>query len=779
MFKRNLFFIAFLFVSVSSLLAAPMVPCAVEKIQPDGTKITVYLKGDEKVNWMESGDGYTLMYDAQQYVVYAQQDAQGNLMPSTIKFGSGVPSANIVKSLRYSQAQINTLKQIWRMTEGSTVQRAATGTVKVLCVLASFSNKALVKTNSEFENLMNQVGYSVGGANGSVKDFYLEDSYGNLNIQVTVIGPVTVSQSVYYYSKSADPTEQRYRTFANEVVDLADPLVDYSQFATNGQVESFHIIFAGYGNEAIGDYQQIHAHQWTLPNIVTKDGVQLYNYSCSPELRGNSGSSITNIGVICHELGHILGSPDYYDVDYSGYTGSGKWDLMAEGSWNGGSTLIDAGRQPAHINPYQKIQFGWIMSQNLTAGSSVNNMPSSANNPIVYKIVANSNGEHYLLENRQYVGFDASLPGHGLLIWHISANVANYAPNNTHPQQVYPICACSTTPIPTSSINSYGTDLMINSAGCPFPGTSGKTTFSDSSIPQAFTWTGRTGIGKPVTNIIENGDQTVSFGYMISPPVISGPTLLCRSAENFTVTGAPAGFTWNVSPNLSIYSTSNNSASIGASDENYTSGSPGWISIKSNGVELTKKDVWIGYPEVQIDGPDNASLQARFYAIYDPLSNPSFYWSASGSYSLNNYGDYADIFFYNTALYTITLDACNVCGCGAGATKNVQAYTSNKSPSNFLVYPNPVSDILNIEINQQAIDNVKAQQQTSRNSSVNSEPIFEFRLYNEFGTQIRYMTAKSGIIQITVSDLPNGSYYLHIYDGVNSTPEKQIIVVQH
>jgi len=207
--------------------------------------------------------------------------------------------------LRYSQAQINTLKQIWRMTEGSTVQRAATGTVKVLCVLASFSNKALVKTNSEFENLMNQVGYSVGGANGSVKDFYLEDSYGNLNIQVTVIGPVTVSQSVYYYSKSADPTEQRYRTFANEVVDLADPLVDYSQFATNGQVESFHIIFAGYGNEAIGDYQQIHAHQWTLPNIVTKDGVQLYNYSCSPELRGNSGSSITNIGVICHELGHI------------------------------------------------------------------------------------------------------------------------------------------------------------------------------------------------------------------------------------------------------------------------------------------------------------------------------------------------------------------------------------------------------------------------------------------------------------------------------------------
>ena len=60
--KNYFLFLALLFVSIRSLLAVPAVPWPIEKAQPDGTKISVYLKGDEKVHWMESDDGYTLMY---------------------------------------------------------------------------------------------------------------------------------------------------------------------------------------------------------------------------------------------------------------------------------------------------------------------------------------------------------------------------------------------------------------------------------------------------------------------------------------------------------------------------------------------------------------------------------------------------------------------------------------------------------------------------------------------------------------------------------------------
>jgi len=93
---RNYFLIiAILLVSVSSLFAVPAVPWAVEKEQPDGTKISVFLKGDERVNWMESADGYTLMYDSLKYVVYAQMDTQGNLVPSNIKFENNTPQMQI------------------------------------------------------------------------------------------------------------------------------------------------------------------------------------------------------------------------------------------------------------------------------------------------------------------------------------------------------------------------------------------------------------------------------------------------------------------------------------------------------------------------------------------------------------------------------------------------------------------------------------------------------------------------------------------------------------
>ena len=270
---RNYFFLlAFSLITFSSLLAVPAVPWAVEKIQPDGTKISVFLKGDEYVSWMESVDGYILMYDAQKYVVYAQKDGQGNLTPSTIKFGSVTkPDVNIIKGLRYSKAQINTFMQIRGITQDATVQRAPTGTIKALCVLAAFSGSggAFVKTNAEFDALMNQVGYNVGGAQGSVRDYYYESSYGLVTLQVTVVGSVTLSNTSSYYADHLDD-------FAKDVINLADPIVDFSQFASGGEVNTFHIIFAGYGDEAIDDGQQIWSHAGT-PN-VSKDGVKIIRY---------------------------------------------------------------------------------------------------------------------------------------------------------------------------------------------------------------------------------------------------------------------------------------------------------------------------------------------------------------------------------------------------------------------------------------------------------------------------------------------------------------------
>ena len=89
----------------------------------------------------------------------------------------------------------------------------------------------------------------------------------------------------------------------------------------------------------------------------------MQKYSCSAELRGNSGSYLTRIGVICHEFGHVLGAPDYYDVDYTtggSFEGMGDWCIMAGGSWN------NNGATPAHHNGFTKVAlYDWATATTL------------------------------------------------------------------------------------------------------------------------------------------------------------------------------------------------------------------------------------------------------------------------------------------------------------------------------------------------------------------------------------------------------------------------------
>jgi hypothetical protein len=139
-------------------------------------------------------------------------------------------------------------------------------------------------------------------------------------------------------------------------------------------------------------------------------------------------------------------------------------------------------------------------------------MPASASSPTAYTIKAHDNGEHYILENRQQVGFDGQVPGHGLLIYHVHPlllNITGNEVNARHPQQLYPVCASALIAKPTGAKSSYGD---INSDGCPFPGSSGKSSFADATIPMSFSWTTGEGIKSPITDITETNGK-ISFGF--------------------------------------------------------------------------------------------------------------------------------------------------------------------------------------------------------------------------------------------------------------------------
>jgi M6 family metalloprotease-like protein len=522
--KRLLLYSIFLFFSFP-VFSVPAYPYLITVSQPDGEVITLKMKGDERIKWMESEDGYSLLYDKNNNIVYAILDEKGDMTPSSMKVSNlanrspevSVALKTIPKGLQYSREQIQMLHQIRIMKEKTlqqsrSLRSASQGVAKAICALIQFPDKPFTRSLEDFERLMNQPGYNSSGAYGSVKDFYIENSYGKMDLQMTVTGVYMASREWKYYGENDNNKQDKHpEELAKEAADFAfnDPLIDPADYDNDGDgyIDAFHVIYAGYGEEAGGGSDCIWAHEYGFYPRLEYGNKYLDTYSASPELRSNQNANITYIGVVCHELGHVFGAPDFYDTGEGKFSGTGKWDLMGGGSWNSN------GARPAHINMYQKIQYGWVEPKVLNAPQNVEEMRAAALSPDACIIETSSPDEYYVLENRQRKGFDMGIPGHGLLIYHVSVSqseIRQNTVNSSHPQKVYPVFAANTNALPTGTVNSYGS---INSAACPFPGTSQKTEFSQTTIPAMRMWNGED-VPKPITNITETVNGLIAFQFM-------------------------------------------------------------------------------------------------------------------------------------------------------------------------------------------------------------------------------------------------------------------------
>ena len=522
--KNQSFILAILMLIISPLLhAIPAIPTPIIFIQPDGKTLTVMIRGDERIHWYKTKDDYTLMYNTKGYLTYSQLDENDNMQPSEfiatdieerdLKINTFLNT--IDKNIFYSDYQIQIMQQIWQIEDVnkqpimSITDKGVTGNAKGLCALVQFPEKDFIKTIEDFDPLFNQLGYTENKT-GSVRDYFNEVSYKKLDFTITVCGIYTAPKSEEYYAGNGghDRCSELARWIAQQMA--ADPNLDFSKYDSNnnGKVDAFHFIFAGRGQEGGGGKTTIWSHKGYFSPAVIKNGKRIDEYSCSPELR--SSTAITTIGVICHEMTHGFGAADFYDTNYATggeYTGTGNWDLMASGSWNG----VPSGNCPAHPNMFIKIQFGWVNPIILNSPKTIKNMPNSAEYPIAYKINAITNNEYFLLENRQKIKFNTNNPGAGLLIYHVHSqvNMAGNCINCTHPQRMYPISANAPVDIPNSTPSSYGN---INSTSCPFPGSSFKTSFTDETIPSMKAWNA-TNTNKPITNI-SNENNLVDFDFM-------------------------------------------------------------------------------------------------------------------------------------------------------------------------------------------------------------------------------------------------------------------------
>ncbi len=558
---------------ITEIKAVTAYPYPIRFTQPDKTELTLTMKGDERIKWAETEDGYSLVYNNEGYFCYATKDENGDMIPSQyVATDIAVRSTEVEaflaktpKRLFYSDSQVKAMLELWNFAHAKSAksyEKAATlGRVKFPVVLASFSNKTFTKSKAQFDNILNQVNY---GTHGCVADFYKENSYGKMQLEFVVVGPIRLPQTIAYYGNNSNGNSQQ---FARDAISRANDSLDFSQFDNDGDgyIDGIHIFFAGYGEESGGGSDCIWSHRGTLSSIINVDGKRIKDYSCSPELRGSSGSVITNIGVICHELGHVFGAPDFYDTDYASsggeYPGTGKWDIMGSGSWNGN------GATPSHHNPYSKCYiYHWATPRTISSPEAIVMLDAESNDNSFYRVETTTNNEYFLLENRQTHKFDSDLPGSGLLIFRVhSSGVPGYNVNTGHPQKFYVVSAVNNNAIPSATVSSYGT---ISSGSCPFG--NNKNEFTDATTPSAKSWSGNN-TNKPITNITKvTRNKTVCFTFMgadINPGSFSATpststsikiswrlfnykkVLLVYSANG--VFGTPQGDVYNAGDNVS------------------------------------------------------------------------------------------------------------------------------------------------------------------------------------------------------------------------------------
>ncbi|MBR4929953.1 MAG: M6 family metalloprotease domain-containing protein, partial [Bacteroidaceae bacterium] len=457
----------------------------------DGTEKTLQLMGDEFFNFYRAEDG-------QNYRLVTN----GNFkLMSDFEFGQQQETG------RDERTKTNARRA--RRRVGEFVEGGIKGKKKGLVILISFNDKDFVTPDPQtvFNDFFNVEGYSYNGMGGSVADYFRAQSYGQLDVDFDVVGPYKLSKNMAYYGGNVDGNTDAYtQKMAEEACRLANPDVNYADYDWNndGEVDQVFFIYAGFGENYGAEPNTIWPHAFYLPEGVELDHMKLNSYACTSELMGTKGTTLTGIGTPCHEFSHCLGLPDTYDTSYSGGAGMGAWDIMCSGSYNVNGNI------PAGYTAYERWVSGWLEPVEITSATEVKNMKPLTEEPQAYILYNDGDrNEFYILENRQKEGFDAGLPGHGLMVMHIDYDKSAWESNSTNDNPNHQ----RITYVPADGKMTSNGD-----AGDPFPGKNGIHNLTDFTSPAATVYNANTDgeklMHKPIENIMETEGGFLSFLVM-------------------------------------------------------------------------------------------------------------------------------------------------------------------------------------------------------------------------------------------------------------------------
>ncbi len=467
---------------------------------PDGSTIQVRGSGNQYYAVFETLDGYTVVKDPETgFYKYAQLSEDKNeLLPTDAKVGEVDPQSlglqphiRIRRERAKQKAQSASMLQEepsrWQVrreqkktqlrgimpttaAEAMPLSTVTVGNYVGLCILIQFPDVSATISQQEVSNFCNLPGYNGFGNNGSVRDYFYDNSQGKLTYTNVVTQYYTAAHNRSYYTDPAISYGTRARELIVEALNsLKSQGFNFSQLSSDssGYVYALNVFYVG---PRVNNWSEgLWPHSSSLASPYDAGGgKKLNDYQIT-----NMGSELT-LRTFCHENGHMICSyPDLYDYGFDGVKsyGVGNFCLMCFGGND---------KNPVQVCAYLKNEAGWATKVTaITPGIAAS--LSAANNE--FYVYAKSATEYFIVENRQKTSRDTFLPDAGLAIWHVDEQGSNENQQMT-PSQHY---ECSL----EQADNRFDLEKGVNGGdsedlfGSPY-----KTEFSDSTSPSSKWWDG-------------------------------------------------------------------------------------------------------------------------------------------------------------------------------------------------------------------------------------------------------------------------------------------------
>jgi M6 family metalloprotease-like protein len=216
--------------------------------------------------------------------------------------------------------------------------------------------------------------------------------------------------------------------------------IDFTQYDNDedGYVDFVFVIYAGYGEADGGASNTIWPHAWNLYSAAgikcQVDGKTVDLYACGNELDYYSKMH-TGIGTFCHEFSHVLGLPDLYVTNGGAHKTLGEWSILDYGPYG------NEGNTPPTYSAYERFFMGWLTPRLIVDAENVKLEELKKSNEALLISTTDKHNlkgndpnptKFYLLENRQNAGWDAYLPGHGLMMTYVQYSSIKWRDNTVN-----------------------------------------------------------------------------------------------------------------------------------------------------------------------------------------------------------------------------------------------------------------------------------------------------------------------------------------------------------